>query len=102
MVNLLDRVIPIQCKWVFKTKRDFKGNIDQYKVRIIVKVSLKKKESITMKTFSPISKRYSFRILIALVAHFDLELHQIDVKTTFLNGNLDEEIYIKQLKVLRK
>ena len=35
---------------------------------------------------------------MALVTHFDLELHQMDVKTTFLNGNLDEEIYMKQLE----
>ena len=40
-------------------------------------------------TFSPVSTKDSFRVIMALVAHFDLELHQMDVKTTFLNGDLD-------------
>ena len=58
-----------------------------------------KKEGIDYnETFSPISKKDSLRIVMALVAHFDLELHQIDVKTTFLNGDLDEEIYMEQPK----
>jgi hypothetical protein len=46
--------------------------------------------------FSPLSKKDSFRIIMALVAHFDLELHQMDVKTVFLNGDLEEEVYMKQ------
>ena len=55
------------------------------------------KEGIDYKdTFSPVSKKDSLRIIMALVAHFDLELHQMDVKTTFLNGNLDEDIYMEQ------
>ena len=49
-------------------------------------------------TFSPVSCKDSFRIMMALVAHFDLELHQMDVKTTFLNGDLDENVYMKQPK----
>ena len=49
------------------------------------------KEGIDYKdTFSPVSKKDSLRIIMALVAHFDLELHQMNVKTAFLNGNLDE------------
>ena len=47
-------------------------------------------------TFSPVSCKDSFRIIMALVAHFDLELHQMDVKTTFLNGDLEENVYMKQ------
>jgi hypothetical protein len=51
-------------------------------------------------TFSPVSKKDSFRIIMALVAHFDLELHQMDVKTAFLNGDLEEKVYRNNLKVL--
>ena len=47
-------------------------------------------------TFSSVSKKDSLRIIMALVAHFDLELHQMDVKTAFLNGKLDEDIYMEQ------
>ena len=47
-------------------------------------------------TFSPVSKKESLRIIMALVAHFDLELHQMDVKTAFLNGSLEEKVYMDQ------
>ena len=44
----------------------------------------------------PVSKKDSFRIIMALVPYYDLELHQIDVKTAFLNGNLEEDVYMDQ------
>ena len=47
-------------------------------------------------TFSPISNKDSLRIIMALVAHFNLKLHQMNVKTTFLNGDLEEGVYMKQ------
>jgi hypothetical protein len=55
-------------------------------------VSSKKKGIDYHETFSPISKKDSFRIIMALEAHFDLELHQMDVKTAFQNDNFEEEI----------
>ena len=48
------------------------------------------------KTFSLVSKKDSFRIIMALVAHYDLELHQMHVKTAFLNGDLEEDVYMDQ------
>jgi hypothetical protein len=48
--------------------------------------------------FSPVSCKDSFRIIMTLVAHYDLELHQMDVKMTFLNGDLEENVYMAQLK----
>ena len=50
------------------------------------------------KTFSPVSCKDSFIIIMVLVAHYDLELYQMDVKTAFLNGNLDENVYMAQPK----
>ena len=87
----------VRCKWVFKTKRDSKGNIEHYKARLVAKGFTQKDSIDYKKTFSPISKKDSLRIIMALIAHYDLELHQINVKTTFLNGNLEEEVYMNQL-----
>ncbi|RVW74320.1 Retrovirus-related Pol polyprotein from transposon TNT 1-94 [Vitis vinifera] len=85
---------PIGCKWIFKTKRDSNGNVERYKARLIAK-GFTQKEGIDFKeTFSPVSTKDSFRIIMALVAHYDLELHQMDVKTAFLNGDIDETIYM--------
>ena len=86
----------VECKWVFKTKRDSIGNIERYKARLVAK-GFTQKDGIDYKeTFSPVSKKDSLRIIMAVVAHYDLELHQMDVKTVFLNGNLEEEIYMDQ------
>ena len=87
---------PIGYKWVFKTKRNSKGNIERYKTRLVAK-GFTKREGIDYKeTFFSIFMEYSFKIIMTLVAHFDLELYQIDVKTAFLNGDIEEEIYIVQ------
>ena len=94
LVPLPKGVKPIGCKWIFKTKRDFTGNVERYKARLVVK-GYTQKEGIDFKeTFSLVSLKNSFRTIMALVAHYDLELHQMDVKTVFLNGIIDETIYI--------
>ncbi|RDX93169.1 hypothetical protein CR513_24605, partial [Mucuna pruriens] len=94
LVKLPECVKPISCKLIFKTKKDYKGNIEGYKAHLIAK-GFTQKEGIDYKeTFSLVSSKDSFRIIMALVAHFDLELHQMDVKTAFLNGDIDEMIYL--------
>ena len=85
-------VKPIGCKWVFKTTRDSKGNVERYKARLVAKGFTQKEGIDYNETFSPVSSKDSFRIIMALVAHFDLELQQMDVKTTFLNGDIEETI----------
>jgi len=84
----------VGCKWVFKTKRDSHGNIERYKARLVAKVFTQKDGIDYKETFSPVSKKDSFSIIMALVAHYDLELHQMDVKTTFMNGDLEEDVYM--------
>ncbi|BBG92832.1 transposable element gene [Prunus dulcis] len=91
---------PIGCKWVYKTKRNAQGQIDRYKARLVAKGYTQEEGVDYNETFSPVSTKDSFRVIMALVAHFDLHLHQMDVKTAFLNGDLIEEIYMKQQMVL--
>ena len=96
LVELPEGCKRVGCKWVFKTKRDSHGNLERYKARLVAK-GFTQKDGIDYKeTFSPVSKKDSFRIIMALVAHYDLELHQMDVKTAFLNGNLEEDVYMDQ------
>ncbi|RVW88542.1 Retrovirus-related Pol polyprotein from transposon TNT 1-94 [Vitis vinifera] len=85
-------------KWIEAMKEDEINERQWYKARLVAK-GFTQKEGIDYKeTFSPVSSKDSFRIIMALVAHYDLELHQMDVKTAFLNGNIDETIYMVQPK----
>ena len=94
LVDIPDGVKPVGCKWVYKTKRDSKGNVERFKAKLVAKDFTQKEGVDYNETFSPVSKKDSFRIVVAQVAHYDLELHQMDVKTAFLNGDLDETIFM--------
>ena len=97
LVELPKGCKPVGCKWVFKTKRSSDGEIERYKARLVAK-GYSQREGIDYKeTFSPVSTKDSFRVVMALVAHFNLELQQMDVKTAFLNGDLTEDVYMIQL-----
>lgn len=78
-----------------ETKKYSKDNIKRYKARLVQKVLPKKDELISI--VSLVSCKDSFRIIIALVT-FDIELHQIDAKTIFLNGYLKEKVDMQQQK----
>lgn len=79
-----------------KPKRDSKNKIEWYKARLVTKEFTQKKGTDYSKIFSPIFEKDSFKIFMALVTHYNLKLHQIGIKMTFLNGNLEEKIYINQ------
>ena len=96
LVELPEGYKAVGCKQVFKTKRDSKGNIERHKGRLVAKGFIKKGGIDYKETLSPVSKKNSLRIIMALVDHFDLELHQMDVKTVFLNESLEEKIYMDQ------
>jgi hypothetical protein len=88
----------IGCKWVYKTKCDSNGNIERFKARLMAKSFTQREDIDYNETFSSVSCKDSLRIIMTLVAYYDLELLQMDVKTTFLNGDLLENIYMTQSK----
>ena len=88
LVEFPKGVKPIGCKWIFKTKKDSKGNIERYKACLVFKGFTQKEGNDYKETFSLVSSKDSFRTIMALVTHFDLELYQMDVKTVFLNGDI--------------
>ena len=96
LIELPEGQRPIGCKWVYKTKRDSKGKVEKFKARLVAKGFTQREGVDYEATFFPVSSKDSFRVIMALVAHFDMELHQMDVKTAFLNGDLNEEVYMIQ------
>jgi hypothetical protein len=84
----------VGCKWVYKTKYNSKGNIEIFKAQLVAKDFTQREGIDYTETFSLVSCKDSLRIIMTLVAHYDLELYQMYVKTTFLNGDLLENVYM--------
>ncbi|KAM2793311.1 hypothetical protein PS2_004857 [Malus domestica] len=87
----------ITCKWVYAKKEDAdeKSNV-RFKARLVAKGYAQNDGIDYNEIFSPVVKHSSIRIILALVAQYDLELVQLNVKTVFLHGDLNEEIYMCQ------
>ncbi|KAL1449198.1 hypothetical protein WDU94_000417 [Cyamophila willieti] len=81
----------IDSKWVFKVKTNMDGTAERYKARLVAKGF---QSSDYKETYSPVAKLTTFRVLMSIANHYDYEVVQMDVKTAFLNGTLEEEIYM--------
>jgi hypothetical protein len=84
------------CKWVFKKKLRPNGTIDKYKARLVAKGYTQKEGEDFFDTYSPIARLITIHVLLSLAASHGLLVHQMEVKTIFLNGELEEEIYVTQ------
>lgn len=96
LVELPKGCKPIVGKWVYRIKRDLNRQVERYKVRLMAKGYSQRKGIDFKETFSLVYNKDSLRIIIAIVAHFDLELSQMDVRMTFLNEDLLEDVYMTQ------
>ncbi|KAG8492662.1 hypothetical protein CXB51_010306 [Gossypium anomalum] len=86
----------IGVKWVYRAKQNTDGSLNKLKARLVVKGFSQKYGLDYMETFAPVARLDTIRLLIALATQKQWKIHQLDVKSAFLNGFLEEEIYIDQ------
>ena len=98
LVDLPPGCKTIGCKWVLRKKLKPDGSTNKFKTRLVAKGFKQKADLDFFDTFSSVTRITSIKLLIAIAAIFDLKVHQMDVKTVFLNGDLEEEIYMDQLE----
>ena len=96
LVDAPEGVNPIGSKWVYKKKIGADGQVETYKARLVAKGFRQKQGIDYEETFSPVAMLKSIRIMLAIAAYHDYEIWQMDVKTAFLNGFLEEEVYMSQ------
>ena len=86
----------IGCKWVFKIKKNADGSVERYKARLVAQGFTQEENKDYFETYSPVANLTTIRLMLTLAVHNNWEIHQMDVKTAYLNGDLKEEIYMKQ------
>eukprot|EP00253_Pinus_taeda_P023479 PITA_23479 len=86
----------VRCKWVYRTKYGPDGKVDKHKACLVAKVFLQVGGIDYTETFSPVAKMNSILLVLSLAISFKWEVHQMDVKSSFLHGDLHEEIYIEK------
>ena len=87
---------PIGCKWLYKPKLNADGSIEKLKARLVA-TGYSQQEGINFDdTFAPVDKLNTIRMLISLATKHKWQLHELDVKSAFLNDDLKEEIYLVQ------
>jgi hypothetical protein len=96
LVDLSPRRKPIGVKWVFKVKRDEHGTVSKDKARLVVKGYAQRHCIDYDEVFASVARLDSVRLLIALTSHKGWEVHHMDVKSAFLNSDLQEEVYVEQ------
>jgi len=88
----------INSKWVFKRKLGENGQVDRYKAHLVTQGCSQRARIDYDETFAPVARFESVQAVIALAVSRGMKLHQMDIKTAFLNGELNEEVYMSQPK----
>lgn len=79
---------------MFKVKKDPSGKIVKHKARLVVKGYAQVQGVDYDEVFAPVARMETVRLLLALAAQGEWQVHHMDVKSAFLNGNLEEEVYV--------
>jgi hypothetical protein len=95
VVDRTNNMNVIGSKWVFKKKRDANGTVQRYKARLVAKGYDQEYGIDYYETFAPVMKYKSLRIIILLSIIYGYELEQLDIKTAFLNADIDEDLYME-------
>jgi len=85
-------------KWVYKIKRTAEDEVSRYKARLVAKGYKQKYGIDHEEVFAPVARLDTVRLLITLAAHHNWKIYQLDVKSAFLSGILEEEVYVQQPK----
>ena len=86
----------IGTKWVFRNKKNEQGEVTRNKARLVAQ-GFNQEEGIDYdETYAPVARMEAIRMLLAFASHKGFKLFQMDVKCAFLNGFIDEEVYVKQ------
>jgi hypothetical protein len=86
----------VSSKLIYKIKHAADGSIDKYKARFVARGFSQKEGVDYEETFAPMARYTSICAVMSIATQMGWKIHQMDVKTTFLNGNIEEEVYLEQ------